>query len=76
MAASVSISLGLVEAIPPSLAFLIVGRDVLLIGGGFLHRARTRNPEDSFFNVNSLNWQVKKLGGEHIVVGSCCCCDI
>ncbi len=74
MAASVSISLGLIEAIPPSLAFLIVGRDVLLIGGGLLHRAQTRNPEDSFFNANSLNWQVKKLG-EHIIGGSCRCCD-
>ncbi len=60
MAASVSISLGLVDAIPPPLAFLIVGRDVLLIGSGLLHLTRTRNPEDSFFDVDSLNWQVKK----------------
>lgn len=46
------------NVLPPLLAFVIVGRDVLLISGSFYLRAKEKKDSSDFFDINSTTFNV------------------
>lgn len=45
--------------LPPLLAFVIIGRDVLLISGSFYLRAKEKKPASAFFDISTTTFNVK-----------------
>ncbi|CAN0157765.1 unnamed protein product [Phaeothamnion confervicola] len=56
---SVSLALGVQGLVPLPLVIVVVGRDILLVAGSLLYRARTKRAGDAFFDVGSLEYKIK-----------------
>ena len=59
MVATVSVTLGVQGLLPLPLVAIMFGRDALLIGGSLVYRARTKQPQEGFFDLSALDWEVK-----------------
>ncbi|CAM9966271.1 unnamed protein product, partial [Ectocarpus fasciculatus] len=55
---AVAVGLSLTDVLPPLLAFVIVGRDVLLVGGSFYLRAKEKKDNSDFFDIKSTTFNV------------------
>lgn len=57
--ACTALPLAITGVLHPALVFVVVGRDVLLVLGSFIHRARTKPAGEGFFSLTGVDFAIE-----------------